>query len=283
MKPTRLLGLPAVAAIALASCTSGGPVTYSGPSAPATSPSPSGALIRALWILSPVGLSLRETPEPGGKPLLTIPQGTQVTATEFRAGTPGWYHVSFNGTTGWLADKDIRSIPPQALLTARAQLAYSNTGASYYFLYPATWSVQERGNDVELDGPPPSGGAPATALATPPSPPANAPLQAGVTPARLTVHFAGTVDQLGNVPTSSGANLDTADFEVGGFTAVKRTFSLSSGGYEADIKVRYSADHAVLVSLRSPVQQDFDIFVEVLASFGFSLAPSPAASPSHSP
>ena len=255
-------------------------MTYSGPSAPATSPSPSGALIRALWILSPVGLSLRETPEAGGKPLLTIPQGTQVTATEFRAGSPGWYHVTYNGATGWLADRDVRSIPPQALLTARAQLAYSNPAASYYFLYPATWSVQERGNDVELDGPPPSGAAPVTAPATPV---ANAPLQAGVTPARLTVHFAATVDQLGNIPTSSGANLDTGDFEVGGFTAVKRTFSLGNGGYEADIKVRYSADHAVLVTLRSPAQADFDIFVEVLSSFGFSLAPSPAPSPSHSP
>ena len=266
--------------LALASCTSGGTVTYSGPSAPATSPSPSGGLIRALWILSPVGLSLRETPEPTGKALVTIPQGTQVTATQFRPGSPGWYHVTFNGVQGWLADKDVHSTPPQALVTARAQLAYSNPGAAYYFLYPATWNVQERGNDVSLEGPLPAG---APQQSTPTATPSNAPLQAGVTPARLTVHFAPSVDQLGSVPTSPGANLDTTDFEVGGFTAVKRTFSLANGGYEADIKVKVGPDHAVMVTLRSPTQADFDIFVEVLESFGFSLAPSPAASPSHAP
>ena len=86
-----------------------------------------------------------------------------------------------------------------------------------------------------------------------------------------------------SAPTSSGANLDTTDFEVGGFTAVKRTFTLSNGGYEADVKAKYSSDHAVLVTLRSPSQQDFDIFVELLESFGFSLAATPTASPSRAP
>ena len=202
-----------------------------------------------------------------------------MTATEFKGGSPGWYHVTYNGVVGWLADKDTKSIPPQALVTARAQLAYSNAAGSYYFLYPATWSVQESGKDVELNGPPPSGAAPTTATA----PASNPPLQAGVTPPKLTVHFAPTVDQLATVPTTAGSNSDTSDFEVGGFTAVKRTFTLANGGYEADIKVKYSADHAVLVTLRSPAQSDFDIFVEVLEGFGFSLAPSPAASPSRAP
>ena len=279
MNVTRLLGLPAVMALTLASCSSA-PVTYTGPSAPATSPSPSGALIRALWILSPVGLSLRDAPAATGKALVTIPQGSQVTATEFKPGSPGWYHVTYYGSAGWLADRDVRSIPPQALVTARAQLAYSNPQASYYFLYPATWGVQENGQDVAVSGPPPPGAT--STNATPTAPPSIPPLQAG-SPPRLTVHFAASVDQLGTVPTTPGATIDTSDFEVGGFTAVKRTFTLANVGYEADIKVRYSADHAVLVTLRSTDKADFDIFVEVLESFGFSLAPSPAASPSRAP
>ncbi|GAC1578484.1 MAG: hypothetical protein NVS3B24_10940 [Candidatus Dormibacteria bacterium] len=270
-----------MAAVVLTACTSNGTVTYSGPSAPAASPSPSGALIRAIWILSPVGLSLRENPDGTGKGLVTIPQGTQVTASEFRPGSPGWYRVSYNGVQGWLADKDVHSTPPQALVTARPQLAYSNPSAAYYFLYPASWLVGEKGNDVELQGPAPAGAT--SGSASPTATPSSAPLQAGVTPPRITVRFAPTLDQLGAVPTSSGANLDSTDFEVGGFTGIKRTFSLANGGYEGDIKIKYAADHAVLVTIRSPSQQDFEIFVEVLESFGFSYRASPSPSPSQAP
>jgi len=279
MKPTRLLGL--AAALVLAACTSNGTVTYSGPSAPPASPSPSGSLIRALWILSPVGLSLRDAPDGVGKGLVTIPQGTQVTASEFRPGSPGWYRVSYNGVQGWLADRDLHSTPPQALVTARPQLAYSNTAAGYYFLYPASWLVGEKNNDVEMQGPAPAG-APASS-SSPTAAAGSAPLQPGVTQPRITVHFAPTLDQLGSLPTTSGANLDSTDFEVGGFTGVKRTFSLASGGYEGDIKIKYAADHALLVTVRSPSQQDFEVFVEILESFGFSFRAAPSPSPSQAP
>jgi hypothetical protein len=255
MKLTHRLGLPVVLAIAIGGCAlPGSPTTsYSGPSAPAASPSASGVLLRALWILSPVGLSLRNNSDANATVIATVPQGTQVTATEFRPGTPGWYHVTYNGSQGWIADRDTHSSPPQALVTARAQLAYSNPAAGYYFLYPAAWSLQELGNDVLVEGPVgPAGSSPGPEAS-------NTPMVAGVTPARLKIHLAATVEQLGAVPTSTGANLDSADFEVGGFTALKRTFSLGNGGYEGDVKVRYSADHAVLISLRSPLQADLDI------------------------
>jgi hypothetical protein len=268
------LGLPALAAVLLTACSgSSSSTTYSGPSAPAVSPSPSGSLLRAIWVLSPVGLSLRDNPASTGQVLAHIPQGSQLTATEFRPGTPGWYHVNYNGTLGWVADKDTRSIPPQALVTARAQQAYQNT-AGYYFLYPATWGVVEKGADVELTSPPLAGQAPQ------PQASGAAPIQ-GVTPTRLIVHVAKNVSSLGQVPTTSGSALDTLDFEVGGITSIKRTFSLSGGGYEGDARVQYAPDHAVLITLRSGSQQDLDIFTEVLEAFGFSLqaSPSPGKSP----
>ena len=94
------------------------------------------------------------------------------------------------------------------------------------------------------------------------------------------MHIATSLDQLGPEPTSAGANLDTADFEVGGVTSVKRTFSLAGGGFEGDVKVKYTPDHAVLVTMRTGTAKDLDIFTEVLESFGFSLKAAVGPSPS---
>ena len=264
-------GLPAVALVALAACSQGGgPTIYSGPSPTAASPSPSGALIRAIWVLSPVGLSLRDNSDSTGKVLATVPQGTQLTATEFRPADPGWYHVTYNGLTGWVAAKDIHSVPPQDLVTSRGQLAYSNPGAGYYFLYPATWNVAENGNDVHVEGPAPNGAA------SPEPQASGSPLTLGVSAPTLNVHFAPSVDQLGKIPTSPGSILETLDFEVGGITAVKRTYSLSGGGYEGDARVPFTKDHAILITLRSADQKDLTIFTEILESFGFSIRATPS-------
>ena len=275
MKPRLPFGLPAIAVLVLAACSGPSSSTnYAGPPAPTgSSPSASSAALAALWVLSPVGLTLRDNSDPTGRGIATVPQGTQLTPTEYRPGSPGWYHVSYNGVTGWIADKDIHSSPPQALVTRRAQLAYSNPAAGYYFLYPAAWSLSEKGADVQLDAPPPDGSA------TPQPQASGAPPVAGLTPDRLIVHVAATVDQLGAEPTTAGAGLDTADFEVGGVTAVKRTFSLSGGGFEGDVKVKYAPDHAVLVTLRTGAVKDLDIYTEILESFGFSLKTSPTPSP----
>jgi len=276
MKPRLSPGLPAIAALALVACSgAGNTATYAGPLAPNASASPGARAAGAVWVLSPVGLSLRDNPDPTAKVLATVPQGTQLTASEFRSGSPGWYHVNYNAISGWVAATDLHSSPPQALVTTRAQLAYSNPTAGYYLLYPSTWSVSEQGNDVTLDAPPPAG-----AETPQPQASAQAPI-AGVTPDRLSVHLAATVDQLGPEPTTAGANLERTDFEVGGVTSVKRTFSLAGGGYEGDVKVKYAPDHAVLVTMRTGTLKDLDIFTEVIESFGFSLraAASPGASP----
>jgi hypothetical protein len=278
MNVTLRLGLPALAAGLLAACSLPSSTTsYSGPTPPAASASPSGPLLRAIWILSPVGLSLRDTPAGTGQVLAHVAQGIQLTATEFHAGNPGWYRVTYNGTAGWVADRDIRSHPPQALVTARAQLAYSNPGGGYYFLYPATWTAGEKDSDVEMDSPPPSGAA------SPQVGPSGASPTPGLAQTRLIVHAAANVSSLGAVPTTSGSILDTTDFEVGGITAVKRTFQLNGGGYEGDAKVAIAPGHAVLITLRGASPQDLDLFTEIISSFGFSITagatPSPGASP----
>ena len=45
------------------------------------------------------------------------------------------------------------------------------------------------------------------------------------------------------------------------------------------MKVKWAAGKAVLITFRAVTQADFDTFHEILESFGFSIPPSPALSP----
>jgi hypothetical protein len=264
-----------VISFAAASCTPFGGQTSSSQSTPnsAVSPSPSGPLLRALWVLSPVGLNLREQPSFTARALATVPQGTQVTATAFNPTDVGWYQVTFQGQSGWLASKDKSTTPVQALVTTHPQLSYANPAAGYYFLYPATWQISDRGVDVEaIQSPPPDTG----------SSPVPGPPQSGQ--AKMSIHQSQTVSQLPSIPTTPGQSLDQSDFVVGGITAIKHTYNLNGGGLEGDVKVQYADGRALLITFRGSSQPDLDTFVEILESFGFSVPPpgaQPAPSPSH--
>lgn len=267
----RLLAVAAIAFLMVACIPFQQTSSNSSQSSSPTSPSPSGPLMRALWVLSPLGIRLRDQPSFNGKALATIPQGTQVTATGFNSGDVGWYQVTFQGQGGWIASKDNTSTPPQDLVTTHPRLSYSNPAAGYYFLYPASWQVSDRGVDVEVD----------EAGATPGPTPAAGAIQAGQ--AKMTVHQGPSIDKLAGIPTTPGSNLDQSDYEIGGITAVKHTYQLTGGGYEGDIKVLYSQDRALLVTFRGAAQSDLDAWVEMVESFGFSVPPpgAPKASPSH--
>jgi hypothetical protein len=241
-------------------------------SPPAVTPSPSGPLLRALWVLSPVGLNLRDQPSFSGKPLATVPQGTQVTATAFNPSDVGWYQVTFQGQQGWIASKDNNSVPPQALVTTHPQLSYANPAAGYYFLYPATWQISEAGVNVQaLQSTP----GPSTGLTPPPGAP-----QEGQ--ATMSVRQAQTVAQLPAIPTTQGQSLNQTEFEVGGITAVRHEYQLIGGGLEGDLKVLYANDRALLITFRCGSQPDLDVWTEILESFGFSVPP-PGAQPNPSP
>ena len=234
------------------------------------SPSPSGPLPKALWVLSPVGLKLRDAANSSGRQVATIPQGTQVTPTAFQNTDAGWYQVNYQGTTGWIAAKDGRSTPPLDLVSTHPQLSYSNNAAGYYFLYPANWQVADKGNDVEIDEAQPAAAGQTNTGGSP---------QQGS--ARMIVHLARSVDQLGNIPTTAGSNLSQADYEIGGVTSIRHTYQLTGGGLEGDVKVKYASDRAILITFRGAAQTDLDTWNEILESFGFSLSTSPSPSPSH--
>jgi hypothetical protein len=233
-------------------------------SAAVSSPSPAGP--QAVWVLSPIGLNLRETPEKTGKVLASIPQGTQLTASAFNPGDPGWYRVDYQGTTGWIAAKQ--------LVSTHAQLPYGSLGAGYYFLYPATWVVTDRAADVQVDSPAAAG------TSAPSAAPSGAPPAAPVG-ARLYIHEAADLAALNNVPTTPGSIQAQDQIEVYGITTIERRYTLAGGGYEADVKLQLDKTHSVLMTFRTPDAKDLAIFDEILWSFGVSLASSPSPSPSH--
>jgi hypothetical protein len=267
--------LPVVTVLAIAGCSIGQQASTPtpSPSAALISPQASGPLLLGLWVLSPIGLKLRDLPNTAGKELATIPQGTKLTATAKQGTDPPWYQVDYTGTKGWIAGKLPKSNPPIDLVSVHPQLSFSN-GSGYYFLYPAAWMVTDKGIDVEVDAP-----VPGTAGGTTPPPPAiNGTPPPGVGPTRLVLHQAADISQLGNIPTSPGSNLDTAQVEVGGITTIEHTYQVS-GGFEADIKLKWATGKALLISFHAATQAELSTFNEILESFGFSSSPSPGPSP----
>jgi hypothetical protein len=240
------------------------------PSSPTVSPSPVDVL-RGLWVLSPLGLNLRDQPDTSAKVLASVPQGTQLTADQFRAGDPGWYHVDYQGVKGWLAATAPHSNPTRPLVTTHPQLAYGSLAAGYFLLYPSTWTVVDHTPDVEIDAP---GAQPITA----PSPGAS-PAHGPVTAPRLVVHTGKDSDSLGATPTTPGSLLNTITTEVYGITCVERTYSLNGGGIEADIKLQMAPGKWALLNYRAASDKDLATFDEIAAGFGVSLSASPSPHP----
>lgn len=260
-------------ALALTACdpfAQGAPSTT--PTAAGVSPSPTESVLRGLWVLSPVGLQLRESPSSTATSLTTIPQGTQLTATAEKS---GWFQVAYNNQKGWIAAKDSRSVPPQDLVTTRPKLSYANPDGGYYFLYPANWFVTEHGKEVDIIGPVPGG-----VQGQIPSPlPSGAPFRSGQSSSTIRIRFAADATKLPSLPTIQGALMDTIDFEVGGVTTQRRRYTLGTGGFEADARVKFAADHAVLINFLASAQEELQLFDEVLESIGFSVSPAVTPSP----
>jgi len=233
--------------------------------------------VQGVWVLSPNGINLRDQPSIAGAVKGKIPQGEHLTATDYRSSSPGWYFVEYQGVKGWVAKAVPESNPPVPLVTTHPQLLYGSPAAGYQFLYPASWQAIDRGADVEVDSPASVAGAsPVTTQASPAS--SNTPLGA----ARLVVHEAKDIQSLGTIPTRPGSLLDQTQIEVYGITTIKRTFQLTGGGYEIDVKLQIPPerpDRAVLINFLAVTQQDLVISDEILYSFYVTLRASPSPGP----
>src|SRR5258708_7098134 len=241
---------PLIPLLLIAGCSFGQtpPSAAVSPSAVAVSPSPSnGPLLLGLWVLSPIGVKLRDQPSTSGSQVATIPQGAKLTATAKQGADPVWYKVTYNATPGWIAASLPGSKPRLDLVSVHPQLSFSSSGNDYYFLYPATGAVADRGADVEVDAP--ALGASPNATVTPT---ASASSQAGAAPDHLLLHLAAGIDKLGTTPTSPGSNLDSTQMEIGGFTVIEHVYQLNSGGFEADVKIRWTSGKALLITFPTP-------------------------------
>ncbi len=271
-----LLTLPAIAGCSLFQQP---PTVGLSPSPAVVSPSASGPLLLGLWVLSPIGVKLRDQPSTTGTQVATIPQGTKLTATAKQATDPVWYKVTYSGSAGWIAGSLPGSTPRLDLVSIHPQLSFSSSGNDYYFLYPAAWSVADRGADVEVDAP--ELGTSTSASAAAPSPASSAATAAGASPDRLLLHAAAGIDKLGTIPTTPGSNLDSTQIEIGGFTVIEHIYQLNGGGFEADLKVGWATGKALMITFRTATQSNLATLHEILESFGFSspASPAPNASP----
>jgi hypothetical protein len=205
-----------------------------------------------------------------------VAQGENLTAHQFNGTKPGWYQVTSQGATGWIAASVPDSNPSVPLVTTHPQLSYSSTTAGYYFLYASSWTVIDKALDAEADAPMP--GTPGGATLAPSAQPTNP--NGPVVSDRLVVHEAASIDALGTLPTRPGSLFDTTTVEVYGITTLRRIYTLAAGGVEVDVRFKIAADRAVLLSFIGVNQKDVDTFNEIMYSFGVNL---PGASPAPSP
>jgi hypothetical protein len=269
--------LPLLLMLAGCSILGGGNSGTGTPTASASASPSASPVLQGLWVLAPLGVHVRDQPNTNGKVVGTIVQGIRLTATEFKRQAPGWYLVDHEGLKGWIAVAVPDSNPPVPLLSTHPQLSYSSTAAGYYFLYPASWTVTDKGADVEADAPLPGtqGGPPLATPQTAPSGAANGP----ITSDRFLVHEAKNVDSVGNIPIHPGSLLDTTNIEVYGITVIKRAYQLTGGGIEIDIKLRMSADKAALLTFQGTSDKELDTFNELVYSFGVNLPGGATPSP----
>jgi hypothetical protein len=85
------------------------------------------------------GLSLRKEQSATSQRLTLIPNNTKLTTT---SSLNGWYQVTYNGQTGWIAEKYTTTQAPLADPTSTWSVF---TGSNYKIKYPIGWKYQNYG------------------------------------------------------------------------------------------------------------------------------------------
>ncbi|HUZ90068.1 MAG TPA: SH3 domain-containing protein [Candidatus Acidoferrales bacterium] len=170
------------------------------------SPSPSG-LPAAVWVLSPLGLNLRASPNPQGQVLTTLSQGAELNVLDLVAATDagaGWLHVRFadSGTEGYVSDDP-------ALLIDEAVSQHVESTSGYSNLFPSSWSLVS-GNPAVMSAPP-----------------------SDQSQASLSIQTATTTAQLPKAPAAAATELrQESPILIYGKTTYLTVYKLHSGAYE---------------------------------------------------
>ncbi len=95
----------------------------------------------AIFVNADGGLSLRKDRDAKSERLALIPNKTQLEATEE---LDGWYKVTYNGKTGWIA-KEYTTVSAPAEDPAKGWSQYINSTQGYKIKYPLGWKFKDYG------------------------------------------------------------------------------------------------------------------------------------------
>jgi hypothetical protein len=205
------------------------------------SPTP-GFSANTVWVLSPVGLNVRSSPDPAATRLTTLAQDAKLTVAEKQSvGSDTWLHVKTESGQfeGWVLDRP-------DLVIHRAVSLHVESGSGYSILFPAEWSPAS-GNPATFTGP--STGAGAGSMV----------VQTGDDPTKLIA-----------TPTQPGKEVrQESPIEVYGRTTFLTIYQLDAGGFEFDVKLQFPKSKvAYLFNYRQPQgsNPDTSLFKQLLAS-----------------
>lgn len=248
----------------------GGTAAHSSPSpSPSTtgsarpSPTPSASASpgqpASVWVLPPVGLNIRATPDTSGQAVTVARQGTELTVTGSQAvGDRIWLKIKAkdaNGTEGWVLDR------PDLVTRTPVQLQVDAV-LGYRLLVPAGWTPKLDQSGAVFTSPPIQGET-------------------------LTVRTADSPDKLPTTPTQSGQKLRNEDVEISGKTTFLTVYRLDRGGFETTAAVRLTPKQSYLFIYdqygSSLTDANTAAFKQILNSVFLTdlnpPSPSPAASP----
>jgi hypothetical protein len=89
-----------------------------------------------IYIDAEGGLNMREEPNTTSKILKTIPNGTKLEATLVQG---DWYQVVYDGKTGWVNKKYVKTYTGSEPVTAETLQPYQNTAFGYSLSFPKDW------------------------------------------------------------------------------------------------------------------------------------------------
>jgi len=207
------LALPGLGLAALAGCTLN-PTSSSTASAPRVQvtqvPATANTPANAVWVLTPIGVNVRASPDINSAKLTVIAQGARLDISQRqKAGAQTWLHVKSQSgqVEGWVLDSTDTVIHREVAQHVE-QGAYSN-------LFPAEWQL--------------SSGNPATMTAP----------SGDTEQASLLIQTAPDPNQLPATPTKAGQELrQEPDLDLYGHPTFLTVYRLNGGGFEFSVKTK---------------------------------------------
>jgi hypothetical protein len=203
-----------------------------------TPAAPTPSLPASVFVLSPIGLNVRETPDPTGTRQATLPRGAQldVKGLETVRGE-AWFKVRTHDSPA-VEGYVLRS--PSLIIERPVETHYDPAGFS--LLYPKEWTVESATPEGRLELKSPSAAE------------------------GLTVQAADDPGKLAAAPTSAGrAVREEGPLEVYGKTVFATVYRLNSGGYQFEVRLKWAEGRALLF-LGQFQSADTALYKQLLAS-----------------